>query len=175
MLQRIHGDSLLLQGHNPARRADADATNTPWLAIAPPRCTFSYRASITRYGYAGDRAYLARRYALDIHLQHGQHTCLLAALVAFEHLGLELSVAVLGGPSIPVSPPASSTCAACSRCASRTAHRCADRSRRQESSSSRLQSHAANCRPLRKLRASPTEAIIALAVIEPTPAIAASL
>ena len=28
------------------------ATSTPWLTTAPPRRTFSYRASTTRYGYA---------------------------------------------------------------------------------------------------------------------------
>src|ERR1019366_6706338 len=53
----------------------------------------------------GNGAHLARRNALDVHLQHGQHQRLLAALIALEQLGLELAVAVLGDHELQFAHP----------------------------------------------------------------------
>src|ERR1035437_1575528 len=53
----------------------------------------------------GDRAYLARRHALHIHLQHRQNQGLLAALVALEQLGLKLPVAVLRNRQLQLAHP----------------------------------------------------------------------
>src|ERR1035438_4694303 len=53
----------------------------------------------------GDRAYLARRHALHIHLQHRQNQGLLAALVTLEQLGLKLPVAVLRNRQLQLAHP----------------------------------------------------------------------